>query len=234
VVDSPFPIKVKFEVSAGKEVSFSETVELKVKAACITQIVVPIGDKPVDVSIAPAVSKALDFQFLMVRPLLLGEVAIKPSDLVELADKKLPGSWKGILEYSVLIPEDVSGADPDEQRKPLRGLHVFVAGQTEWVTDMLDGGSPGGLKELRFWNNKSAAELPKVEAELQKLLKEDKFFQDESGKPVTGDELDSRKIQWARDRSAITVQIVTGYSPILASSMPDCPTQDQGKQSYRK
>ena len=172
----------------------------------------PANEKPIDVAVAPEVSDALNFQFLLIRPLLLGQVPIKASDLV--MDAKLK---KEILEYSVPVkakcPPDKTA---DEQRKPLRGSHVFAAGQTEWVTDMLNEGHPGGLTKLQFWNNKPAANFDLLtDAEKAKLFKEDKNFQDATGKPLTGEPLTKAKSDWAKGRHDITVQIITGYTPVL-------------------
>lgn len=213
MADGPTPLKVAYTISVGKEVSFSETIDFQVSATCMTTVVVPNDAKPVDVSVAAEVADALNFQFLLIRPLLLGQVPIKAADLVHTTDPAKPPV--GILVYSVPV---ANPATADDQRKPLRGSHVFAAGQTEWVTDMLKAGGPGGLTKLRFWNSKPAAKLSDLsEADKAKVLKENPLFQDPvTGKPLADQKLiDKAEEKWAAGRHDITVQIVAGYSPIL-------------------
>jgi hypothetical protein len=200
VADGDFTIKVKLDVAAGKEVAFSETAELMVPASCLTRVPVPAGGSKIEVSVCGEVRDALDFQFLLVRPVQLGPNPIKPADLVA-PDRK---PW---LEYGVPVPSDPN----KEQRKPLRGTHVFVNGQTEWVTDMLKDGGPGGLTRLWFWNNKAVAtEADMTQAEKDKLLK------GADGKPLEGEAKTKAIAAWATGRHDIVVQVVAGYSPVLA------------------
>lgn len=213
MADGPTPLKVAYTISVGKEVSFSETIDFQVSATCMTTVVIKNDKKPVEVAVAPDVADALNFQFLLIRPLLLGQVPIKAADLVLTADPAKPPV--GILVYSVPV---ANPATADDQRKPLRGSHVFAAGQTEWVTDMLKAGGPGGLTKLRFWNSKPAAKLSDLsEADKAKVLKENPLFQDPvTGKPLADQKLiDKAEEKWAAGRHDITVQIVAGYSPIL-------------------
>lgn len=218
MADAALPIKVKLDITVGKEIAFSENVDFQVDGACIVQIVVPIGEKGVDVSVAPDVAEAIDFQFLVVRPLLLGTQPIKAADLIEkskLTDdskaKDEKPTVKHILEYGIPIPNR-------DQRKPLRGTHVFAAGQTEWMTDMLKNGAPGGLTKLRFWNSKKAASTDDLtETEKEKLFKDDKRFQDSNGKKKEGEAFKLAEQEWAKGRHDITVQIVAGFTPTVAS-----------------
>ena len=196
--DLSHTIKVKFEVTAGSEKTFSEPAEMTVKGCCVSYVVVPADtdDKATEVSIAPEVSDPVYFNFLLIRPMQLGDATVTPADL---CDPAKPES--ACLTYGV--PCD----DPkQEQRKPLRGSHVFANGQTEWVTDMLQGGHPGGLTRLRFWSRKKA---PKAEADLPVAVRERlKGLPDADRKKQLDKLLDPGQY-------AFTIQVIAGYSPLL-------------------
>jgi hypothetical protein len=198
--DGPYVIKVKLDVTPGPDKAVSDSAEIKVDAVCVGQFVVPANtdDKFTEVAVAPAVDPAR-FHFLLIRPVLIGKNPITPADL---ADTREGDKWKWVLTYSVPVSDEKTARD---QRKPLRGPHVFAHGQTEWVTDMLgSGGKPGSLTKLYFWNAKKQAtadDFPQAE--------KDKLAAQGKGK----DEIAAIAKAWAEGRNDITVQIVAGYTP---------------------
>jgi hypothetical protein len=199
VPDGPYTIKVKLDVTPGPDKAFSESSEIKVEAVCVGQFVVPANtnDKPTEVAVAPAVPPC-QFQFLLIRPILLGKNPITAADLADVTDGQ---ERKWTLTYSVPVNDPQKAWD---QRKPLRGSHVFANGQTEWVTDMLGGDRPGSLTKLYFWNAKRqavAADFPQAEQDKMKS----------QGK--SQGEIDAFIKNWIEGRNDITVQVVAGYTP---------------------
>jgi hypothetical protein len=210
---------VKLSVTAGKEVSFSDTIEISTQSLCVSEVTLPAvvaGESFAEVNIAANVADPRFFQFLSIRPVLLGKEPVKPSDLIikDTVTANDPGC--AFLEYSGPKPAEYKG-DWKPQRKPLRGTHTFAVGQTEWVTDMLAGGSPGGLTKLLFWYRKPVA----TEADMSDAAK-DKFLK-VNGVELQGDERGKAVAKWADGRHDITIQIVAGYSPIVVKAEPCLP-----------
>ncbi len=198
MADGPFVIKVKMDVTAGSEKAFTELSELNVNAMCVTNVVVA-ASSALEVPVMPEIKEERgNFRFLLVRPTKVGADDIKPEHLGNPEDEPK-------LEYAT-----TSGVDP-RQRKPIRGSHTFVNGQTEWITDMIMNAQPGGLKTLWFWNNFKKPEPT-----------EDMINEWKKLGPAEGD----KKLSDYKNSKNIALQIIAGYVPVA----PKAPDQYLGKQ----
>ncbi len=200
VADGPYIIKVKYDITPGPDKAISDTIELKVEAVCVAQFVIKAGSlqESTEVAVVPDVDPDR-LQFLMIRPMLLGKNPITPADLINKKD----GKELSFLNYSVS-----EKACSTKQHKPITGPHVFAFGQTEWITDMLDQGDPGGLSKLYFWYTKPVAvigDYPAIEkAKLKAAGKKDQ-------------DIDDIIADWVKDRHDLTLQIIAGYTPAKTS-----------------
>jgi len=122
-----YKIKVTYGVEIpGMTPAVSDTRETTVDVKHECQVMVPSDGEAHEVRLMN--SGVCQPAVLMIRPIKIGDVDVKKAE-----------DLKGLaLEYSTILRDGYK----DQDRKPIRGTHVFANGMAEWVTDMAAEGSP--------------------------------------------------------------------------------------------